>query len=329
MRIVVALGGNALLQRGEEMTSLNQRHNIADACAGLAPIAAEHELVISHGNGPQVGLLALQGAAYDTVPTYPLDVLGAETQGMIGYLISQEMGNRLPFDHAIACLLTMIEVDPNDPAFDDPTKPIGPMYTQAQADELHAERGWSFKPDGASIRRVVASPRPKQIFELRQIRWLLEHRALVICAGGGGIPTAYDEHHHLVGVEAVIDKDHASELLATGLGADLFIMATDTDAAYVGWGTPDARRITRAHPDALIERLDEFAVGSMRPKIEAACNFARQSGKCAVIGSHTDLAHLARGEHGTVVSTDQPGLELATPHQPAQQPAQQPEGRRR
>ena len=177
MRVVVALGGNALLRRGEEMTSENQRENVRVACDALAPVAMEHELVVSHGNGPQVGLLALQGAAYEKVPTYPLDVLGAETQGMIGYLVEQELGNRLPFERPLATLLTMIEVDPDDPAFQDPSKPIGPIYDRAAADALMAERGWTFKLDGDAFRRVVPSPEPKRIFELRQIQWLLEHQA--------------------------------------------------------------------------------------------------------------------------------------------------------
>jgi len=191
MRVVVALGGNALLRRGQPMTMENQRENVRQACDRLAPIAEQHELIISHGNGPQIGLLALEEAAYEEVPDSPLDVLGAETQGMIGYLVEQELGNRLPFEHPIASLLTMIEVDPDDPAFNDPSKPIGPLYNQADADKLAAERGWRFKPDGDSVRRVVPSPAPKRIFEHRPIRWLLEQGCVVICAGGGGIPTAY------------------------------------------------------------------------------------------------------------------------------------------
>ncbi len=251
MRVVVALGGNALLRRGEEMTSENQRDNVRVACDALAPVAVEHELVISHGNGPQVGLLALQGAAYEKVPTYPLDVLGAETQGMIGYLVEQELGNRLPFERPLATLLTMIEVDPDDPAFQDPSKPIGPIYDRAAADALTAERGWTFKPDGDSFRRVVASPEPRRIFELRQIQWLLERQTVVICAGGGGIPVAYQPGRQLTGVEAVIDKDRASALLARDLKADVLVMATDADAVYLDWGKPSARAIARAHPDAL------------------------------------------------------------------------------
>ena len=193
MRVVVALGGNALLRRGQQMTIEAQRANVAVACAQLAPIAERHELVVSHGNGPQIGLLALQEASYQQTPDSPLDVLGAETQGMIGYLVEQELGNRLPFEKPLASLLTMIEVDPDDPAFADPTKPIGPSYPQTgrRGRTLAADRGWTFKPDGDKMRRVVPSPKPRRIFEHRPIGWLLERGCVVICAGGGGIPTAY------------------------------------------------------------------------------------------------------------------------------------------
>ncbi len=269
----------------------------------------EHELVVSHGNGPQVGLLALQGAAFEKVPTYPLDVLGAETQGMIGYLVEQELGNRLPFDRPLATLLTMIEVDPDDPAFNDPTKPIGPIYDRAAADALKAERGWEFKPDGDAFRRVVASPEPKRIFELRQIQWLLEHQSVVICAGGGGIPVAYRSGRQLVGVEAVIDKDRASALLAQDLKADVFVMATDADAVYFDFGKPTARAIARAHPDALMEHSSEFGEGSMLPKVAAACDFARSSGGKAAIGGLADIGDLLEDKAGTIVSVDVDGIE--------------------
>lgn len=313
MRLVVALGGNALLRRGEPLTIENQRANVAVACDHLAPLAAAHELVISHGNGPQIGLLALEAAAYEPVPDYPLDVLGAESQGMIGYLIEQELGNRLPFDQPLATLLTMIEVDPDDRAFDDPRKPIGPLYGEAEAAELARARGWSFRPDGEHQRRVVPSPTPKRIFEERQIRWLLDAGCVVICAGGGGIPTAYDGTRHLGGLEAVIDKDHASGLLARDLGADVFVMATDAPAAYLGYGTPAARAVVAAHPDALLaEHRDEFAEGSMLPKVVAAADFARATGRPAVIGQLADIDALVAGTAGTRLSTDVDGV-LAPP----------------
>ncbi len=311
MRVVVALGGNALLRRGEEMTSENQRENVRVACDALAPVAMEHELVISHGNGPQVGLLALQGAAFEKVPTYPLDVLGAETQGMIGYLVEQELGNRLPFERPLATLLTMIEVDPDDPAFQEPSKPIGPIYDRAAADALEADRGWTFKLDGDAFRRVVPSPEPKRIFELRQIQWLLERQTVVICAGGGGIPVAYQPGRQLVGVEAVIDKDRASALLAQDLKADVFVMATDADAVYLDWGKPTSRAIARAHPDALMEHASEFGAGSMLPKVSAACDFARASGGKAAIGGLSDIGGMLEEKAGTIVSADVDGIEYS------------------
>ena len=312
MRVVVALGGNALLRRGQPMTAENQRENVRVACDHLAPIGEKHELIISHGNGPQIGLLALEQAAYTEVPESPLDVLGAETQGMIGYLVEQELGNRLPFDKPFASLLTMIEVDPDDPAFTDPSKPIGPLYSAAEADKLAAERGWAFKPDGDSMRRVVPSPVPKRIFELRPIRWLLDQGCVVICAGGGGIPVAYRPGRQLTGVEAVIDKDRASALLARDVGADLLIMATDAAAVFIGFGTPQQRAIAAANPDALLAEYEaEFAAGSMLPKVIAACDFARATGKPAAIGALADIDAMLAGTAGTRVTTAVTGVEFA------------------
>ena len=317
MRVVVALGGNALLRRGEAMTADNQRLNVRTACVALAPVAAAHELVIAHGNGPQVGLLALQSAAYKEVPGYPLDVLGAETQGMIGYLVEQELGNLVPFDKPLATLLTMIEVDPADAAFQDPTKPIGPIYDKASADAAAREKGWTFKPDGDHYRRVVPSPRPQRIFELRQIKWLLEKGAIVICAGGGGIPVMYPDRDtpvssgpdkELVGIEAVIDKDFASGLLASGIEADWFIMATDADAVYESWGQPAQRAIARAHPDAMLQLSPQFPAGSMRPKVVAASEFAKATGGTAAIGGLSDINGMLAGTAGTIISADQMGI---------------------
>jgi carbamate kinase len=312
MRVVVALGGNALLRRGEPLTAENQRANAQVACKALAPIALEHELVISHGNGPQVGLLALQGSAYTEVDPYPLDLLGAQTEGMIGYLIQQELGNELPFEKRLASLLTLIEVDPNDPAFGNPTKPIGPVYGKEEADRLAEEKGWVFKPDGDSFRRVVPSPLPQRIFGIEPVQWLLDHDSVVICAGGGGIPVMYTDDpapagRRLVGIEAVIDKDLASALLAKDLGADALAIVTDVDAVYADWGTPDQRAIRRASPEALLQT--EFAAGSMGPKVRAACQFAEESGGLAAIGSISDTPALLRGEAGTIVTRDADGLE--------------------
>ncbi len=306
MRIVVALGGNALLKRGEPMTAEAQRANVRVAAAAMAPLAAEHELVISHGNGPQVGLLALQGAAYSQVETYPLDVLGAETEGMIGYMIEQELGNLLPFEKPFATLLTMIEVDPADPAFQDPTKFIGPVYGKAEAERLAAEKGWAIKQDGDKWRRVVASPLPKRIFELRPIEWLLEKGSVVICAGGGGIPTVYDKRRKLHGIEAVIDKDLASELLARDLGADLFIMATDAQAVYLDFGQPSQKAIHRTSPAALADF--SFPAGSMGPKVAAACKFAEATGKTAAIGALADLPGMVAGKKGTLIDRGAGGI---------------------
>ena len=300
MRILVALGGNALLRRGEAMTAPNQRRNVRIAAEALAPLAREHQLVISHGNGPQVGLLALQGAAYTKVDPYPLDVLGAQTEGMIGYMIEQELGNILPFEQPLATILSMVEVDPDDPAFAHPTKPIGPVYSEEESRQLAAEKGWVMAPDGDKFRRVVASPLPKRIFQLRPIKWLLDHGCIVICAGGGGIPTLYAADRKLQGVEAVVDKDRASALLAREIGADLFLMATDADAIYLDWGTERQRAIRHASPKALAAH--DFAAGSMGPKVEAAVDFVLRTGKPAGIGALADISRIARREAGTIVS---------------------------
>src|SRR3954470_16747551 len=300
MRIVVALGGNALLQRGQPMTAEQQRANVRVAAAQLAPIAEGNELVISHGNGPQVGLLALQGAAYDPQNPYPLDVLGAETEGMIGYMIEQELGNLLPFERPFASILTMVEVDPDDPAFQDPTKFIGPVYEQAEAQALAAEKGWSIKQDGQKWRRVVASPAPKRIFEIKPITWLLEKGAVVVCTGAGGIPTMYERGtRRLVGAEVVIDKDRASALLAEQLNADLFVMATDVDAVYTGFGTPEQAPIRRTTP-AQVAQMN-LPAGSMGPKVEAAAAFVEKTGRRAAIGTLAELRGVVGGDQGTQV----------------------------
>ena len=301
MRIVVALGGNALLKRGEPMTHDVQRANIRVAAQAIAPVAQQHQVVLAHGNGPQVGLLALQASAYKDVEAYPLDVLGAQTEGMIGYMIEQELGNLLPFEVPFATILTMVEVDPEDPAFKNPTKFVGPVYEQEEADKLKEEKGWVFKQDGAKWRRVVPSPLPKRIFEIRPIKWLLEHGTLVICAGGGGIPTMYEagKERLLAGIEAVIDKDLASELLARDLGADLFIIATDVDGVYLDWGKPEQRRLGRVTIEEL--KTHPFPAGSMGPKVAAAIQFVEKTGKRAAIGSLQDIEMIVAGEAGTNV----------------------------
>lgn len=299
MRIVIALGGNALLQRGQPMTAENQRANIRIAAEAMAKVADGNQLVIAHGNGPQVGLLALQSAAYTEVEPYPLDVLGAQTDAMIGYVIEQELGNLLPFEQPFATVLTMIEVDRDDPAFANPTKPIGPVYDKATAEKLAAEEGWSIAPDGDKFRRVVASPKPKRIFEIRPIRMLVDAGVIVVCAGGGGIPTMYDEDRNLQGVEAVIDKDLAASLLAQELDADLLVIATDVDGVYLNWGQPDQQKLGAVTPEEF-EGLN-LPKGSMGPKVDAACGFARATGNEAVIGSLGDIDEIVQGTAGTRV----------------------------
>jgi carbamate kinase len=301
MRIVIALGGNALLRRSDAMTTEVQRKNVRIAAQAIAPLAAEHSIVIVHGNGPQVGLLSLQAEAYQGAEPYPLDVLDAGTQGMIGYLIQEELRSLLPPESQVATLLTMIVVDPDDPAFAHPTKFVGPVYDLQAAQKLTAEKGWVFRQDGAAWRRVVPSPQPQRILEIQPITWLLERGAVVICAGGGGIPTAYPSSGpgRLTGVEAVIDKDFASELLAEDVGADLFVMATDVDGVYLNWGEPEAQRLDRVSPADLARH--EFAAGSMGPKVKAAALFVTNTGRRAAIGALDDIAGIVAGRAGTNV----------------------------
>ena len=300
MRVVIALGGNALLRRDEALTADNQRHNVKIAAQALAPIALEHELVITHGNGPQVGLLALQSAIDRPEQAYPLDILGAESEGMIGYLIEQELVNLLPAESRCATLLTQIEVDAHDPAFKHPAKPIGPIYAEMEARKLAHEKGWSIAPDGEHFRRVVASPKPQRILELSVIQLLVEQGIVVICAGGGGIPVVRRTDGGLVGVEGVIDKDFASALLARELKADVFLMLTDVDAVYCDWATPGERAIRRAAPQAM--RSFAFAPGSMGPKVEAACEFVEQTGAMAGIGRLDEVLAIPSGEAGTLIT---------------------------
>lgn len=301
MKIVVALGGNALLRRTEVPSADNQLANVRLAATQLARLASAHSLVLTHGNGPQVGLLALQAAAYTDVPVYPLDVLGAETEGMIGYLLEQEIANRLPADRVVATLLTRVEVDPSDPAFLHPTKPIGPVYARAQAQRMADAKGWKMVADGSGLRRVVASPQPLRLLSLAPIRCLLADGALVIAAGGGGIPVARSEDgHSMHGVDAVIDKDLCSSLLARQLQVDCLVIVTDVAAAYVDWGLPNQRALGRVTPDELERHT--WPAGSMGPKVAAACAFVRATGGRAVIGSLNDIEALVAGGAGTQVS---------------------------
>lgn len=296
MRILAALGGNALLRRGDEPTAAAQRARVRAAAKPLATIAGGNELVITHGNGPQVGLLALQGGS----AAYPIDVLDAETEGQIGYMIEQELGNLLPADRHCAALLTQIVVDGDDPAFDAPTKPIGPVCDRADADALTGSRGWRFAPVDGGFRRVVPSPAPRRMVEIRVVELLLRHNVVVICAGGGGIPVVDTGDGMLAGVEAVIDKDAASALVARETAADALPLLTDVDAVHDRWGASDARRIRRISPEDV--RRFHFAEGSMGPKIEAACAFVEATGAIAGIGALEDAGAILAGTAGTQIA---------------------------
>jgi carbamate kinase len=307
MRVVVALGGNALLQRGQVMSAENQRDNIRTAAQQLAEVHKNHTLVIGHGNGPQVGLAALMDAAYTETEPYPLDVLGAKTIGMIGYIIEQELGNIIPFEDHIVTVLTQIVVDQNDPAFENPSKPVGPVYSRKEAEKLQKEKGWAMAPDGQYFRKVVPSPLPQRIIEMDVINMLVNSGVVVICAGGGGIPVAYDENKKLFGVEAVIDKDLASGLLAREVGAEMFVMLTDVANVYVNFGMDNQKAIKAAHPDAL--DTVEFAGGSMGPKVIGACQFVRETGHRSAIGQLSDLSDIMAGKAGTLISNEIDGIE--------------------
>jgi carbamate kinase len=299
LRIVVALGGNALLRRGEPVDAESQGRNIAEAARIVAELAATHSLVVTHGNGPQVGLLALQSEALDGVAPYPLDVLGAESEGMIGYLLSRELRGRMP-GKEVATLLTQAEIDPGDPAFETPSKPIGPGYDASQAEELVERRGWAIsRESNGHFRRVVPSPEPKAILELEVIRLLLSSGVLVTCAGGGGIPVAREPDGSLRGVEAVVDKDLASALLATNLGADLLLLLTDQPGVYWDWPSSASTPIRSADVETL--RAHGFEPGTMGPKVEAACRFAAATGKDAAIGALQDASRILEGSTGTRV----------------------------
>ncbi len=298
-RLVVALGGNALLRRDERADAATQRRHAVAAAASLAAAADEHELVVTHGNGPQVGLLALEAEAYEAVPPYPLDVLGAETQGMVGYVLAQALANASA--RTVATVLTQVVVDADDPAFALPSKPIGPGYDEPTARLLAASRGWSVAPDGEAFRRVVASPEPREVVELPAIERLLESGVVVICAGGGGIPVVRDGTR-ILGVEAVIDKDRTAALLAEALAADRLVILTDVSRVERSWRTSDAAPIETATPRAL--RRLSFAAGSMAPKVDAACTFVERTGRPAVIGALDELADVIAGAAGTRIEPD-------------------------
>lgn len=301
MRLVVALGGNALLRPGEVPGVEQQRGRLREASAALAPLCAENQVVITHGNGPQIGYLALAAAAGPEGTPDTLDVLGAESEGLIGYLIEQELRNRLP-DREVAGLLTQVLVDAGDPAFANPTKPIGPHYEQAAMEWLRRRNGWQFAEDGRGFRRLVASPAPRRVLEVAAIRCLIDAGMVVICGGGGGIPVVLDVDGGLRGVAAVIDKDLATALLAEAIGARTMLLLTNVDAVYEGWNTAAARSLPRVTPSRL--RTMHFAPGTMAPKVEAACRFVSATGGTARIGHLDDAARLLSGQAGTLVVPD-------------------------
>jgi carbamate kinase len=314
VRIVVALGGNALLERGEAPDADIQECHVRRAAEALAPLEGDHDLIITHGNGPQVGVLALESAADPALSRpYPFDALGAETQGMIGNWLLDAIERAMP-GHRAACLLTRTVVDAADPAFANPTKFVGPIYAEDVAKNLAAGRGWEVRQDGSSWRRVVPSPEPQEIVEIDEIHLLVNHGSVVICAGGGGIPVVR-EVGALRGVEAVIDKDLTAAVLAESLGADVLLLLTDVAAVELDYGTPDARPIGAICVDEL--RAMPFPAGSMGPKVEAACRFVERTGGTAAIGRLGDAAHLLSGTFGTIVypavTTNIAAEALATP----------------
>lgn len=301
MRIVIALGGNALLQRGQKPDATPQIENVDIAVEALAPVASEHELVVTHGNGPQVGVIALQSANDPKLSEpYPFDTLGAMTQGMIGYWLQHSFKNALP-DRNVVCTVNQTLVDADDPAFDNPTKFVGEVYNAEQAAEFEKERGWVMKADGDYFRRVVGSPIPKGIVEIEIIKTLVEGGTTVICSGGGGIPVCESEGK-LKGLEAVIDKDRSGAVLSRELKADMFIILTDVPAVLDNYGTEDECEINRATPQDLKDK--GFAAGSMGPKVEAACQFVEETGGVAAIGRLADAAEIIKGKAGTIITTD-------------------------
>jgi len=316
MLVVAAVGASALVQRGEPLTPDIVRARIKRVARSLAPVAASHKMVIGCGSGPQAALLAIQGAEYAQVETCPIDHIRAQAEMAIGYMIEQELGNLLTLGRSLATVLTMVEVDADDPAFSSPSQFTGPVYLREEADRLSAMRGWVFKPDGSTWRRVVPCPKPVRIVELCPIKWLLEHGTVVIAAGGGGIPSVRlkGRERAVATVDCLVDPDLASELLARELEADVFVMLTGADAVYAEWGTPSQKAIRRASPDALSGL--SFASESMGMKVTAASRFAAATGKRAAIGPVTDFEKILAGEAGTTISVGEPAVTYAAPRQP-------------
>ncbi len=305
MLVVIALGGNAILQRGQPLEAHIQRENIRAAAASIALVAEHHQVVLTHGNGPQVGLLSLMNEAYEEVSPYPLDVLGAQTQGMIGFMFEQELRNKLP-GRKICTISTQTIVDPNDPAFEDPTKFVGPVYTYEEAQLMaEANSGWTIKQDGNYFRRVVPSPEPQEILELPSLQHIISSGDItVICGGGGGIPVRRDSEGLLHGVEAVVDKDRASRVLAEGIGADALLLLTDVDSVHTNYGHSDSKKVKFITPNE-VDSFN-FAEGSMAPKVESVCHFVRAGGKFGAIGSLEKAAEIMLGQSGTHIKMDVP-----------------------
>jgi len=321
MKVVAALGGNALLERGESPDSDIQESHIARAAAALSPMLRKHDVIITHGNGPQVGVLAVESAGDPSLSRpYPFDVLGAQTQGMIGYWLVQALERAAIHEAAqrgvlergpahggrvakpAVCLICRTLVKADDPAFTEPAKFVGPVFSEAEGRRLAALHGWQIRPDGPSWRRVVPSPEPLAMVELPTIRLLLSDGAIVICAGGGGIPVFRDDDGRLRGAEAVIDKDLGAALMARDLEADALLILTDVANVEVGFGTDAAHPIGHTTPSAL--RAEPFPAGSMGPKVEAACRFVEATGKPAMIGRLAEAASLLEGTAGTIVGAD-------------------------
>jgi len=298
MRAVVALGGNALLRRGESAGGEGQRENVRLAARAVASLAPLCDVTVTHGNGPQIGLLAMESYAFSPAHPGSLDVLGAESQGLIGYMLETALRNELP-GREIVTALGQVLVDAADPAFGHPTKFIGPVMTADEAVRLASERGWAFAPEAGGQRRVVPSPEPRAILEAAPLRRLVEAGVLVISAGGGGVPVIQTDDGSFGGVEAVVDKDLTAALLAEQLHADWLLMLTDVPAVSERWGDPASRRFRSASPARL--RAFSFAPGSMGPKVEAACRFVERTGGTAAIGALGDARAVIEGRAGTVV----------------------------
>jgi len=298
---VVALGGNALIRPGQRGTAAEQRANLRETCEALRPVLGDGELVVTHGNGPQVGNeLVRQERAAEEVPPLPLYLAVAQTQAEIGALIESELA--AVAGRPVVCLLTHVRVNEDDPAFEEPTKPVGPFYSEEQARRLEAERGWVVIPDaGRGWRRVVPSPEPLEIVELAAVRTLVAAGTIAVACGGGGIPVS-SRNGRLTGVDAVIDKDRASAVLAIALGAERLVIVTDVDAVYSGWGTDGQKALPELDVAAAEALLPELATGSMGPKLEASLAFARATGNDVLITSADSLAEALAGRAGTRIT---------------------------